>query len=166
MAGDTEKAEWHPSPRVRAFIAAYRRTASVTRAAAAAKIDRHAHYRLLERSAAYRTMFAAAAEEAAQTLEDEAVRRAVEGVSRPVMYHGKPVLVPVNPKKLRGKKKPLLEHERSDTLLLALLRAKKPAEYKDRVEHDVAPELTRKFEGSMQDLLALYRELTVQGKAA
>jgi hypothetical protein len=151
--------KWNPSPRILAFLAAYRLTASVTRAAKAARVDRHAHYRHLERSASYKLAFAAAGVEAGQTLEDEAVRRAVEGVVRPVMYHGKPVLIPVNPKQLRGKKKPLLEHEYSDTLLLALLRAKKPAEYRERVEHSVDPDTSRRFSGSLVELLAMLREL-------
>lgn len=158
-AGKTEET-WRPSPRIRAFLAAYRATANITRAAAAAKVDRHAHYKLIETSAGYGKAFRAASKEAAQTLEDEAVRRAVEGVARPVMYHGKPVLVPVDPKKLRGKKKPLLEREYSDTLLLALLKAKKPKEYRERLEHAVEDETARRFEGQMTDLLGLYHKLT------
>lgn len=149
---------------MRAFLAAYRLTASITRAAEAAGISREAHYRLLERSAEYRAAFAAATAIAGDRLEDEAVRRAVEGVERPVLYHGKPVLIPVDPKKLRGKKKPLLEHDYSDALLIALLKAKKPKEYKDRVEHGLDPDVEKKFSGSMQELLDLYRTMTTGQK--
>lgn len=74
--------------KARAFLAAYRMTASITRAAAAAKIDRTIHYRWLEKSESYRKDFEAAAEEAAQVLEDEAVRRATEGTLEPVFYQG------------------------------------------------------------------------------
>lgn len=97
---------------------------------------------------------------AADRLEDEAVRRAVEGVERPVMYHGKPVLIPVDPKQLRGKKKPLLVHDYSDALLMALLKAKKPKEYRDRVEHELGPETGKRFDGTMAELLDMYRAMT------
>lgn len=70
-----------------AFLAAYRQTASITKAAAAAKIDRTMHYRWL-RNPGYKKAFDAATEEAAQVLEDEAVRRATEGTLEPVFYQG------------------------------------------------------------------------------
>lgn len=46
------------------------------------------HYRWLKSSDAYRKAFALASEEAAQVLEDEAVRRATEGTLEPVFYQG------------------------------------------------------------------------------
>jgi hypothetical protein len=140
---------WKPSARVRAFLAAYRKTASITRAAKAARIRREAHYRLLERSVSYQAAFESAAIEAGQTLEDEAVRRAVEGIRRPLFYHGKRV-------------KGGAQREYSDTLLLALLKAKKPRDYKERVEHDLAPDArgqVKRFTGSLLELLDLYRTL-------
>lgn len=73
--------------KARAFLAAYRQTASITKAAAAAKIDRTIHYRWLA-DANYKKAFEAAAEQAAQVLEDEAVRRATEGILEPVFYQG------------------------------------------------------------------------------
>lgn len=73
--------------KARAFLAAYRETASITKAAAAAKIDRTMHYRWLQ-NAAYKKAFAAAQDVAAQILEDEAVRRATEGTLEPVFYQG------------------------------------------------------------------------------
>jgi len=149
---------------VLAFLAAYRATASVTRAALAAQIRREAHYRLLERSADYRAAYKAAAIEAAQTLEDEAVRRAVEGTTRPVMYHGKRILIPADSSKPRGKKTPLLEREYSDALLLALLKAKKPKEYREKIEHAVEPETALRFDGTMQDLLAHYHKLEQEAR--
>lgn len=72
----------------RAFLAAYRQTASITKAAAAAKIDKTNHYRWLKQSEKYKADFEAAQEEAAQILEDEAVRRATEGTLEPVFYQG------------------------------------------------------------------------------
>lgn len=72
----------------RAFLAAYRQTASITKAAAAAKIDRGMHYRWFASSLPYRQAFERASDEAAQVLEDEAVRRATEGTLEPVFYQG------------------------------------------------------------------------------
>ena len=140
---------WSPSARVRAFLAAYRLTASITRSAKAAKIRREAHYRLLERSPHYKALFAAADIEAGQTLRDEAVRRAVEGVSRPLFYHGQ---------RVKGQ----VVREYSDQLLLALLKARYPREFRERVEHgldDAAQGSANKFTGTMQELLELYRGL-------
>jgi hypothetical protein len=71
-----------------AFLAAYRQTASITKAAAAAKVDRGMHYRWMRKNAGYRAAFERACEEAAQNLEDEAVRRATEGTLEPVFYQG------------------------------------------------------------------------------
>jgi hypothetical protein len=70
-------------------------------------------------------MPAEARERATQTLQDEAVRRAVEGVRRPVLYRGKQVYI-------QGK--PLFEIEYSDQLLIRLLEAFNPEKYGRRVE--------------------------------
>lgn len=157
---------WKPSARVRAFLAAYRLTASITKSAQAAGIRREAHYRLLERSEQYRREFAAATIIAADTLEDEAVRRAVEGQERPVTYHGLPVLTLRDPANPDSGTVALVEREQSDQLLLALLKAKKPREYRDRVEHgldDAAQGSANKFTGTMQEALELYRRLVAAG---
>ena len=57
--------------------------------------------------------------QAARTLEDEAVRRAHEGLRKPVWYKGKIVGY---------------ETEYSDTLLLAVLKANNPDKFRDRLE--------------------------------
>ena len=138
--------------RQRAFLAAFRLTASVTKAAAAAQIERGMHYRWLA-DAEYAAEFERAKDEAAQSLEDEAVRRAHEGILQPVIYHGREcfrkvvdvngqvVKVPVlddsgNPKLdesgngiTRDLTEPLMIREYSDTLLIALLKAFRPAKY-------------------------------------
>jgi hypothetical protein len=165
-AAAAETREWNPSPRVRAFLAAYRATASITRAAAAARIDRHVHYKYLASEPLYKAAFAKATAIAADALEDEAVRRAHVGVERIKLYHGKPVLIPANPKKPRGKQMVLVEREYSDTLLQTLLRAKKPEQYKDRVEHGVTPDAGKRFVGTLVELLGLHRELTKGDDAA
>lgn len=145
---------WHP--RVRAFLAAYRATASITRAASAAGISRRAHYRKLETSEAYKAEFEAATVMAGDALEDIAVQRATEGTRRPLVYHGDLVRVPKDPNDPESEIITLTETECSDTLLLALLKAKKPSQYRDRMEHS-GTVTTRRFEGSFEELLAMYR---------
>jgi hypothetical protein len=73
----------------------------------------------------YRVRFQEAQRQAAGMLEDEAVRRAHEGVKRPVLYKGKPVLI-------QGE--PLYEVTYSDTILMRLLEAYDPERFKPRVE--------------------------------
>lgn len=76
--------------KAKAFLAAYRLTASITHAAAAAKIDRALHYRWLKQSESYAADFKAAYAEATDVLVDEATRRANEGVLEPVFFQGAP----------------------------------------------------------------------------
>src|SRR4030095_1521706 len=113
--------------RQRAFLAAYAATASVKAAAAAAKLAFVTHYDWLKNDQTYRAAFEGVQDQAAQALEDEAVRRAHEGVKRPVLYQGKPV------KTGRGRSSRILyETEYSDQLLLALLERVRPALYRAR----------------------------------
>jgi hypothetical protein len=83
-----------------------------------AGIDRGTHYDWLQKDPEYRAQFEAATDQAAQALEDEAVRRAYEGVERPVTVAGKRELV----------------REYSDTLLIFLLKGLRPAKYRERYD--------------------------------
>jgi argininosuccinate synthase len=113
--------------RQRAFIAAYAATASMTAAAKAAHVSRQQHYHWLEQDA-YRKAWEDTQEQAAQTAEDEAVRRAIAGVKRPVLYKGLPV---------KTGRRILYEYQYSDTLLLALLKRFRPALYREHVTAEV-----------------------------
>src|SRR5262252_6366453 len=77
--------------RMRVFLEVYEQTGRVDVAARIAGIGRKTHYRKLKDDPAYRKAFELAEECAAQALEDEAIRRAKDGVKRPVMWHGAPV---------------------------------------------------------------------------
>jgi hypothetical protein len=102
--------------KARAFLAAYKITCNVTAAALAASIERDMHYRWLAGKKGYAAAFERAKEEAAQTLEDEAVRRAHEGVLEPKFWKGKPVgAVRIY----------------SDALLMFLLKSMRPDKYRD-----------------------------------
>src|ERR1035441_2234043 len=74
--------------RRQAFLAAFVQCSSVTRAAQAAGVCREMHYEWLETDAKYAAAFEAVRDQAAQVLEDEAVRRAYEGTLKPVYYVG------------------------------------------------------------------------------
>ncbi len=104
-----------------AFLAAYAKTARINRAAEAAEVDRSTHYDWLANDPEYSDMFIKARAMAAQQLEDEAVRRAVEGCDRPLGVAGQVVQV----------------REFSDTLLIFLLKGMMPEKYRERssVEH-------------------------------
>ena len=134
-----EKSQKLP-PKMKAFLAAYRETCSITRAAEAAGISRWAHYRAVERCEPYRLAFEEADEEAVGALIDEAVRRGKEGVRRYVLYHGKPVMVAMDPTKRTGKKNPkvaLVESEYDTTLLAMILKAKKPEVFRENVRAEL-----------------------------
>lgn len=102
-----------------AFLAAFVLTASLTDAAKACGLDRSNHYDWLRSDPAYAEAFEAARAEAAQSLEDEAVRRAREGVLKPVFYQGRRCGT---------------ERVYSDGLMQFLLRGFMPAKYRNVTE--------------------------------
>jgi hypothetical protein len=108
------------------FLAAFSACASVIQAARWAKINRQCHYNWLREDPTYPQRFKDATEAASRTLEDEAVRRAHEGLRKPVRYKGKIVGY---------------ETEFSDSLLIEVLRANsakfRPAQ---RIQHEGASE--------------------------
>jgi len=113
-------------PRKRAFLTAYAETGNVTQAAETAGIHRDTHYAWLESDQGYPAAFATAGEAAADRLEAEARRRAVEGVEQPVWYHGMQV----------GSAR-----RYSDRLLMFLLRGVRPERYQVQ-RHDVTHRAT------------------------
>jgi len=68
----------------------------------------------------FKSTSSAAAEIGAEALEDEAVRRGHEGWGEPVFYQGQCVAT---------------VRKYSDTLLIFLLKGRKPQRYRERVEH-------------------------------
>jgi hypothetical protein len=107
----------------RAFLAAFCVSANFSKAADAAKIKRGSHYRWLRDDPNYAALFEAAKVEAGQTLEDEAIRRAHEGVLEPVFYKGKPAGV---------------IRVYSDSLLQTLLKGFLPEKYRERGSLEVS----------------------------
>ena len=110
------------------FLGAYAECGHVREAARAANIHPSTHYRWLANGDEYCEQFRIAQIEAADGLESEARRRAVEGVRRyKFNRNGEPILHPVT----GG---PYYELVYSDALLITLLKANLPAKYGDRVE--------------------------------
>ena len=101
----------------RAFLAAYAEVGTITRAAEIAGVERKSHYLWMAKDPAYVEAFAAAGEQAGDRLEQEARRRAIEGVTEPVWYRGQKV----------GE-----VQKYSDTLLIFLLKGAKPEKYAEK----------------------------------
>jgi hypothetical protein len=80
------------------------------------------HYLWMHTDPAYAEAFEASRDEAAQVLEDEAVRRAQQGVEEPVYQGGKLVGT---------------VQRYSDTLLIFLLNGARPDKYKQRSSVEV-----------------------------
>jgi hypothetical protein len=117
------KTTHHKKALQNAFLAAYRTCASVTKAAEAAKIERANHYQWLRSDFDYAAAFEACKEQATQVLEDEAVRRAHDGVDEPVFYQGT-VCGTVR--------------KYSDTLLIFLLKGLRPEKYREQWKGEIS----------------------------
>jgi len=102
-----------------AFLNALAKTGTVKGATELSGVSRASHYRWLEDDA-YRVGLERARRMAADILEDEAWRRAVDGVDR-VIFNKKGVAVGI-------------ETRYSDRLMEKLLAANLPEKYKERVE--------------------------------
>ncbi len=98
------------------FLEAFADVGTVTRAAKVAGIERRTHYWWLKDDPDYAAAYQETQEQAADMIEAELVRRAVEGVEKPVHYQGKRVDV---------------VREYSDILLIFLLKGLRPAKYRD-----------------------------------
>jgi len=102
-----------------AFLDALSETASVTLAAAAAGVSRQTVYNWRKEHTDFAVAWLEALKLGTAALEDEAVRRAHEGVDEPVFYKGAIV----------GQVK-----KYSDTLLIFLLKAHEPEKYREKSE--------------------------------
>lgn len=101
------------------FLAQIEVTGNVTIACKKAKVPRKTIYNWLGNDADFKVLYEVSVIIGIELLEDEAQRRALHGVKKPI-YQG-------------GKKVGYVQ-EYSDTLLIFLLKGKKPEVYKDRSE--------------------------------
>ncbi len=116
MAGKSSRTD----KKADAFLTALRDGATVAGACKEAKIGRSTAYDWRGKDKAFATAWDEALEDGTDALEDEAKRRAVEGVAEPVFYQGKKVAT---------------VRKYSDTLLMFLLKGRRPEKFKDRHEH-------------------------------
>jgi hypothetical protein len=104
----------------KAFLEALSGGATITHAARLAGVARSAVYALRDEDESFAVAWDEAYAEGSDTIEQEAIRRAVQGIEgRPVTYRGQVVAEMT---------------EYSDTLLLALLKARKPESYRERMD--------------------------------
>src|SRR5271165_1445492 len=130
------------------FLTALAETGIVSVAVEIAGTSRTRVYELRKRDTAFGMAWDEAEEQAADALEAEAWRRAVDGVPEPLVSAGKVVR--------DDDGQPLAIRRYSDNLLLALLKARRPERFKDRavVEHDIADGLADRLEAARQRALA------------
>lgn len=100
------------------LLIAYIRTGSLTRACQACSISQQAHRRWLRQDPLYAEAWADAQAALADSLEEEAIRRARDGIERPVFQGGLQVGMTT---------------EYSDQLLMFLLKGMRPEKYRERV---------------------------------
>lgn len=105
----------------RRFLECFAACGSIVQASRWAKLSRQAHYNWLREDPTYRKRFEAAEERAARALEDEAVRRAKDGVRKPVFHKGKIVGYVT---------------EYSDALMAKLLAANNPQKFSERIKQE------------------------------
>lgn len=104
------------------FLNFYIAYGTIGKAALKIGIERQTHYDWLNNDDSYAAAFAKARRMAADLLEEEAWRRAVDGDERPIFH--------------KGAKVGSVRHY-SDALLTLLLKGAKPEVYKDRVENEI-----------------------------
>lgn len=115
-------------PKKRAFLAAYAEGGNITAAADAARMHRQRHYQWLAEDPAYAAAFEQAGEQAADRLEQEARRRATEGVRKERVFFYKGAVITDE----AGEPIREVTTEYSDTLLIFLLKGVRPDKYAER----------------------------------
>lgn len=151
--------DWAPR-----FLASLRETANIRASAEAAGVDRTTAYRRRDSDPAFAAAMAAALDDAVDSLELEARRRAYHGVRKPVIYQGEVSGVWLDEAGRRvshdapgARFVPLTLVEYSDTLMIFLLKAHRPEKYREnsrvevggvpgspvemKHEHDIAADL-------------------------
>jgi len=116
-------------PQKRAILAAYAETGRISHAATRANVALRMHYYWRKVDPDYETAWLDAQRMVGDILEEEAVRRAREGITKTKFYKDQPIAI---------------ETEYSDTLLIFLMKGAKPDKYRDNlhVQQEVSGEVT------------------------
>jgi len=130
------------------FVEALAETGNVTAAVRVAGTSRTRAYELRKTDEAFAAAWDEAEQIAADKLEAETWRRAVEGVEEPLVSGGKLVR--------DDNDQPIAIRRYSDQLLIALLRAHRPEKFRDRsaVEIDISDRLADRLEAARQRAIA------------
>lgn len=120
--------------RRRLFLRAFAHRGIVLEGCRAAGVSRDAVYHWRETSEWFSTLYDIAVEEAADRIEAEAIRRAVDGYDDPVIYQGMPTTV-IDPE--TGEERPLTVRKYSDTLMALVLKGARPEKYRDNHKVEV-----------------------------
>jgi predicted ThiF/HesA family dinucleotide-utilizing enzyme len=145
------------------FLRALAGTGNVTTAVAVAGTSRSRVYELRKTNGAFAAGWDEAEEIAADRLEEEARRRAVEGVQEPLVSGGKIVR--------DDDGQPIAIRRYADTLLLALLKAHRPEKFRDQklihagdpqnpIEHNVSLMTPEQRVNRALELVAKARQLS------
>lgn len=110
------------------FILALTQNPNVTAAADLARINHSTAYRWKNEDKKFAEAWENALERSTDSLEQEAIRRAREGVVRMKFHEGRAITIAGPDGKTQI---PYLEREYSDTLLIFLLKAHRPKKYRD-----------------------------------
>lgn len=105
-----------------AFLRAYAQCGSIRKSAKAVDIDRRTYYKWRDEDPEWAEALKVADDEYNEIMEEEADRRAIEGVKKPIYYKGERID---------------LVQEYSDTLLMFRMKGRMPEKYRDNqvVEH-------------------------------
>lgn len=122
VPGDSPRTKRTPK-NAREFLDALKETCNVTEACRISKLGRQTVYEWKAEDEQFKKDWKDALEIGGDTLEDEAVRRARDGVTKPV-YQGKELVGHIQ--------------EYSDTLLIFLLKGAKPKKYGDKVQQEIS----------------------------
>lgn len=117
------------------------------KAARLARISRSQPYRWLESDDTFAQLYKQAMAQVTQVLEDEAIKRATEGVRKGIYFQGGRVAV---------------ERVYSDGLMMFLLRGAAPEKYRERQDVTGTLNHRHKFEGTMEELLATFRAIQLK----
>ena len=122
LKGDNPRTIRTPKTRAK-FLEALKETCNITKACELSGLARTSAYDWKEEDPEFAADWQKALDVAADLLEDEAVRRARDGVNKPVFQGGQ-----------------LVGHvqEYSDTLMIFLLKGAKPKKYVERLQQEVS----------------------------
>ena len=133
-------AEMNLTPTQRKFLGVFSVVGRIDRATEIAEVGKWSHAGWMKQRR-YKEAYQLARRMAADTIESEAIRRAVDGVKRMRFYQGRPIMVPLlddDGRPVRDDEtgaivmEPYIEYEYSDALLIILLKALLPKRYGDR----------------------------------